>query len=60
MADHGHADAGVGLLAFILGGVVVLVLAIALFLFLGGDQLPGGGSDVTVPLPSAPAAAAGR
>lgn len=41
MPEHSHSDeGGVGLLAFILGGVVVLVLAIALYLFVAGDDAP--------------------
>lgn len=55
MSDRSDGDHGVGLLAFILGGVVVLVLAIALFLFL--DE--GTGGDVNIEPPSTPAAASG-
>lgn len=52
MSDNSDSG-GVGLLAFILGGVVVLVLAIAAFMFLGNGRMPGGDQvNINVPAPS--------
>ena len=58
MADNTSDAGGVGLLAFILGGMVVLVLAVAVFLFLGSGARMPGGDQVNVNLPSGPSAPA--
>ena len=49
MADNSSDSGGVGLLAFILGGVVVLVLAIAAFMFLGNAAPSGDTVNINVP-----------
>lgn len=56
MAEDGKGSGNSGL-AFIVGGLVVVVIVIAWFLFAGGG-MPGGERDVDVDvsLPEAPAA----
>ncbi len=61
MAEEGRGGGNAGL-AFIVGGLVVVVIIIGWFLFAGGGpvEAPAGEVDVDVSLPEAPAAPGGE